>query len=846
MSTTHVDAIGYLEEFAKTIDKPWLTAICTLVIEGKNFLANEEIDALKAILMGNASYLSIRATVASIAPAAIATGPSFDYLQELSDFSNFKQLNSTLRVTLEKRISIIFGANGSGKSSLCESLKVLANTESPSRPLHNAHAALAIKPEFKYKFQSDAAAQSWNETMGFGMRRSTVKYFDTGIAVKNVTNAVEPGRVIELIPFKLHIFESAKTMTSKLRDSLQSAKQANLLKLKPALENIRLNFARFAGYPLATIDHGASALLASEIPIGKAFTDIDSLNEKRNALTDLEKATSEDGLKTLKAEQRHLSEFLVNLKLLLTYAEEFWALSPVVKASSLKTKKATQEVLVEKLIPTGGSLESLMILISAITPLCKLEDASGLDCPACKRELGPVEVEYFKQYHALITSALEKEIVTLQADLTRASELQKKIQGINFEPWSDVVLLPEEERVVLKEGVNTVVNNCDLTREPSEEAVTALQFLQDRYFVWSQKLKEKLETITIAEKDRDQLVVKLAKLKEEIRPLEYAHAIHENQDSLQATLLLAEEDAIWEAELPFFTQLLKKLTETAKSAHENLVVGDFESRLDAEYQALTEKSMDQFGVKLVPKGSDASVTVLPQIGGNGINDILSEGEQRVHALALFFAELETCSHSVVVFDDPVSSFDYDYITNYCGRLRDFAKTHTNQQIIVFTHNWEFFVQLQKMMNKAQLDHAMSVQVLEGCSTVAEYTEKIDELKTVVLQVLNFPSEPSKSQKDTLAGNLRRLIEAIVNAHVFNNQHQQYKQRSNSVSGFHHYIKLVPLESTEAVALQDLFSKLSITEHDDSRACYTNTNKATFQARYDKIITIEQAIISRKP
>ncbi|WP_246327543.1 hypothetical protein [Candidatus Competibacter phosphatis] len=39
-----------------------------------------------------------------------------------------------------------------------------------------------------------------------------------------------------------------------------------------------------------------------------------------------------------------------------------------------------------------------------------------------------------------------------------------------------------------------------------------------------------------------------------------------------------------------------------------------------------------------------------------IDDILSEGEQRVHALALFFAELETCEQQVIVFDDPISSF----------------------------------------------------------------------------------------------------------------------------------------------------------------------------------------------
>jgi regulator of protease activity HflC (stomatin/prohibitin superfamily) len=38
------------------------------------------------------------------------------------------------------------------------------------------------------------------------------------IAIQNVTNAVEPGRVIVLTPFKLHVFEWAKALTTKFRD----------------------------------------------------------------------------------------------------------------------------------------------------------------------------------------------------------------------------------------------------------------------------------------------------------------------------------------------------------------------------------------------------------------------------------------------------------------------------------------------------------------------------------------------------------------------------------------------------------------------------------------------------
>jgi hypothetical protein len=93
--------------------------------------------------------------------------------------------------------------------------------------------------------------------------------------------------------------------------------------------------------------------------------------------------------------------------------------------------------------------------------------------------------------------------------------------------------------------------------------------------------------------------------------------------------------------------------------------------------------------------------------------------------------------------------------------------------------------------------------------------------------------------------MRRLIEAVVNTHVFNNQRHQYKQKSQAVTAFQDFTKIVALVPSEATILHDLYAKLSITEHDDPRAAYMNTDKATFQARYDAIKAVESAVISRK-
>jgi len=86
----------------------------------------------------------------------------------------------------------------------------------------------------------------------------------------------------------------------------------------------------------------------------------------------------------------------------------------------------------------------------------------------------------------------------------------------------------------------------------------------------------------------------------------------------------------------------------------------------------------------------------------------------------------------------------------------------------------------------------------------------------------------------------------VNTHVFNHQRHQFKQKSQAITAFQSFTKIVALLPAEATTLRDLYAKLSITEHDDPRNAYVNTDKAMFQTRHGQIIAIENAIIARIP
>ena len=839
----HPDAHGYLSDLNNEAALPWFGMICDLAAGGAHDFAAADLDVLFAVFGRKASY--VRPSSAPSGAAAAGVAVPADFLEALGDFSNFKLIGDALRLDFKKRITLVFGANGSGKSSLCETLRVLASPEAPARPLQNVRSGVRSATGFKFKFRSDAAAVAWSPASGYGVKQSTVKHFDAAVAMRNIKVAVDPGRVIELSPFKLHIFERATALTTRFRQVLQQRQRDNAGELAASLEALRDTFDAFAGRPLAVITEKTVGILDDTIKMGEDFAAAADLAAKRAAATDMEKATSEEGLKLLKSEEHELTSLLDSVNALAAHATELGRLDPVSKTIDIAAKQEAQRILASALVPAGATLDAIMALARAAAPLCSLDEATGQPCPLCRREVGDAEGRLFKQYADLLGGELERDITALKADLATAAERSVNIGKAAVADWSKNAMVPTEFLADAVRLGEAIVAGCNLTEGVTPAASVALEAAAALVAGGRGVLAGKTAAIEAATKGRAELLDKLVALRKSIEPLSYAETVQNALPQLKEARRFANHAAFFARELTGFQGVLTKITNAAKKAHEALVVADFEARLDREYRRLTERDMAAFGVTLARKGADASVTVLPQIGGKDIEGVLSEGEQRVHALALFFAELETCSQSVVIFDDPVSSFDYNYIANYCARLRDFAKDHPTRQVVVLTHNWEFFMHLQSVLNRGALQNDLSVQVLENCAVIGEYSEKADELKADIDALLAQAGEPTKGQKEELAGKMRRLIESVVNTHVFASQRHQYKQRSHSVSEFHHYTKLVPLLAAEATNLRDLYAQLSISEHDDDRNAYVNTDKAMFQARYDQIKAIEAAIVARK-
>jgi len=202
------------------------------------------------------------------------------------------------------------------------------------------------------------------------------------------------------------------------------------------------------------------------------------------------------------------------------------------------------------------------------------------------------------------------------------------------------------------------------------------------------------------------------------------------------------EDAAWADALRTllgrFQGLLRGLTETSKQASEDVLNHDFEQKFLDECKLLRAPT-----VMLEFPGRRGQATRRKSVAReHSLADILSEGEQKVIAIADFLAEASLRTGSApVIFDDPVSSFDYRRVREIAKRIAALSRDH---QVIVFTHDIWFTSELL-----AEFEHRSSdclyYQIVDN-----------DGIKGVV-------SRAAHPRLDSVASVRRRINAAIQDA-----------------------------------------------------------------------------------
>ena len=175
---TYTNAVGYLIDLREDVNEPWFTKICDLVLDSDSELMDgNDIAVLVNDFIENKVYTSIFdiQEIPNSNLSSSSANPMFR-IDFLNDFKNFKGISSSLNIEFPKRITIFFGTNGSGKSSICEVFKLLGTSNIPDTPIKNVKQINStIPPSFHYQFSSMATSMEWNDTEPYGLWSSSLK-----------------------------------------------------------------------------------------------------------------------------------------------------------------------------------------------------------------------------------------------------------------------------------------------------------------------------------------------------------------------------------------------------------------------------------------------------------------------------------------------------------------------------------------------------------------------------------------------------------------------------------------------------------------------------------------------
>lgn len=679
-------------------------ALRRLVLNGE--LADEDINALAEICKSGHGLAEQRDTVPLAkehVPDQTAGAPV-----SLVSIFNHRGVNAlaedqTLRFGLG--LTVVYGDNGAGKTGYIRILKSACRARGPERILGNVVSGttpLAPVVAIKYKVGAEPDPREWaggNEDEFV----SRVSVFDTQCAAVYLTEKTD----VAFRPFGLDLFDklvkACKAVRTKL-ESEQRALGANALTavqttipegtaVAKLLANVSSLTKPDAVQALARLSQEEEARLAL---LEKSLLDLQA-NDPEKLIRQL---TVRAG--RVQALVRHLKEVEAAL------SDE--ALKAVFDARTEGRRKSEEaKRLREATFPQGllqGTGTDAWTALWESARHFSQEQAypdrpfpvvgDGVQCVLCQQDLGHAAAQRLKQFEDFVASTVERELRQIRDAFTRqrkafadlkttteaVDETLKEIR-IEHEAVADATSAALESNEKRRTAVlSALTEDKDLAAD-----CAALLSVTAGAEGLSAQIDERIKTLRTSANDQTRKSMTAEAQELRARKLLAAH---------QQTVLDDIERRKKYAAYGLCIDDTKTQAITAKSTAVTKTV--VSQKLKKSFQnELVNLSFRHVEVELKELGGADGVfyhkLVLTRAPGVELPKVVSEGEQRCLSIAAFFAELSTADDpSGIVFDDPVSSLDFQWRNGVARRLVQESKT---RQVIVFTHDVVFLLSLRQ-------------------------------------------------------------------------------------------------------------------------------------------------------
>ena len=285
-----------------------------------------------------------------------------------------------------------------------------------------------------------------------------------------------------------------------------------------------------------------------------------------------------------------------------------------------------------------------------------------------------------------------------------------------------------------------------------ENILSQLPGIGAKVGLWLTDVKANLEVLRAQDSDQEK---SLSEKENKLLELKARLELNKSWVEVEDIVAVASRDDKLRAERAAIANVLRNITVLSNKASEQLLNNNFKEMFRNECAELRAPELE---VKFSGReGVAQRKKKLP--GGLNPSKVLSEGEQKVLAVADFLAEARMSDNSVpVIFDDPVSSLDHRRVGEVARRIADLASDH---QVVVFTHDIWLVTHLLDIFEKS--DRCVYYQVTDdhGKGTVTLGTgPRWDTIRNLAAKINSSIDEARKTAGEERESHIRDAYDSI--------------------------------------------------------------------------------------
>lgn len=799
------NANEYLEEYSKDKEN-WLKILIDFTITTNGNVSQSDLDSIYESMLTkkhNSKYEYPEKPENEAVKQPV-------YLSKLTHNTGVNALKSAESIKFSDDVTVLYGFNGSGKSGYFRILNEIAGGDQPKEILSNIYNEdyMDVDVDIEYIHGEEKEHIKWKNDYRPIPQLAEIKVFDSTYKNGLLTRRTTDETIIE--PLGLHLFSYLITILDDFKNKLEKDKVAKQLS-KPQIQLDKLSESIRNSFE----NHSFTEENQKKIENLYSFDEKQrqNLKEKIEKIKSLQQMNYGDKI-TL---QKNISDELINIKT--KYKESFKNLNVEIdNIKSLLTnhkelKKASEQyresISALQSLP-GTDTESWKRFISTGKEFSNELENSKEICIYCRQPLDENAMELIQSYSEYISNEAEKDLKKNVAALSTEKEIISNLI-LDFNPGEEVKKLLKEKKIFKNKSLYDLL--CNLLKNFQENKTKLLNHLHNfEYFddleveSTNNAVKQIDELADKINKNIDQLSKqdsqkskKIEELQKEVQKLEENKSIFEQQENIKCWFQVqAEEMQLEDAKKQINTRGLSTLS---KKASNDLLTESLKTYFIEE---LNKLGRNKFNVDLVPggitKGRPSTKFIINK--NEDILSILSEGEQKTIALALFIAESKIHERSnPIIFDDPVNSLDHTIASDFAHRLLALDK-----QVVVFTHNKLFMDAFTSAKNGHICKTVETACNKQGKHILHYYVESEGKFSKGVIQhqtETNAKSYIKESEKlleespftkaDTVAVKIRKSIECIVDEIVLFNQVPTKLSNKNSRIHWENLKKLNPNE-----------------------------------------------------